>query len=91
MTFDIDLVKNSFKKCHENELNIPAYLTGYSELYNFFNVLGSVFGFVASDVKEKIDILVRECFCSSLYFQFFLSNHAMVHFFVLTKLVKLTV
>lgn len=58
MTFDIDLVKNSFQECHEGELDIPAYLKGYSELYNFFNILGSVFGFIASDVKEKIDILV---------------------------------
>ena len=74
MTFDIDLVKSSFKKCHENELDIPAYLTGYSELYNFFNVLGSVFGFIASDVKEKIDILVREIF-APLIFPVLLSNH----------------
>ena len=58
MTFDIDLVKNSFQECNEGELDIPSYLKGYSELYNFFNVLGSVFGFIASDVKEKIDILV---------------------------------
>ena len=59
MTFDIDLVTNSFEECHENKLNLVAYVTGYSEIYNFFNVLGTVFGFIASDVKEKIDILVR--------------------------------
>jgi len=59
MTFDIDLVINSFKECHEGNLDLQSYLTGYTELYNFFNVLGSVFGFVGSDVKEKIDILVN--------------------------------
>ncbi|XP_066936524.1 ceramide-1-phosphate transfer protein-like [Clytia hemisphaerica] len=57
MTFDIDLVTKSFEECHENQLNLVAYVTGYSEIYNFFNVLGTVFGFIASDVKEKLDIL----------------------------------
>ena len=58
MTFDIDLVTDSFKKCHEKNLDLSEYVVGYSEIYNFFNVLGTVFGFIASDVKEKLDILV---------------------------------
>ena len=85
MTFDIDLVKNSFQECHESELNIPAYLKGYSELYNFFNVLGSVFGFIASDVKEKIDILVS---LLSLLYQVYSNKYCQFHIFLFIFKIK---
>ena len=67
MTFDVDLVTSSFEKCHEENLDLQQYLTGYTELYNFFNVLGSVFGFIASDVKDKIDILVNSALIIVFY------------------------
>jgi len=59
MVFDVDLITDSFKKCIENGLDLEQYNQGYNELYNFFNILGTVFGFIASDVREKIDILEK--------------------------------
>ncbi|XP_054722670.1 ceramide-1-phosphate transfer protein-like [Uloborus diversus] len=57
--FDIQLVYDSFAKCCENidALNMDHYLTGFKELYRFFSLLGSVFGFVASDIISKVNIL----------------------------------
>ncbi|XP_002160351.1 ceramide-1-phosphate transfer protein [Hydra vulgaris] len=57
MSFDIDIVISSFKKSVEDKLNLEQYNRGYNELYSFFLVLGTVFKFIASDVREKIDIL----------------------------------
>lgn len=33
------------------------YLEGFKELFKFFQMMGSVFGFVSSDVYSKVDIL----------------------------------
>ena len=56
--FDIEVVTTSFQKCMESNLSLDDYNNGYDELYKFFLMLGTVFGFIASDVREKIDILV---------------------------------
>lgn len=57
MPFDLDTVNTSFIKCFEESLDLEAYNKGYNELYNFFSMLGTVFNFIAADVREKIDIL----------------------------------
>ncbi|KAJ9591157.1 hypothetical protein L9F63_002312 [Diploptera punctata] len=41
----------------DNDVGMDDYILGYKELYNFFMLMGKVFGFVASDVKSKIEIL----------------------------------
>lgn len=69
--FDIQLLHDSFEKCceHDNVLDMSQYLIGFKELYRFFLLLGSVFGFVASDVISKVNILedYRESQNSSQY------------------------
>lgn len=58
-SFNVKLVYESFQKCAEdaNALKMENYLIAYRELYRFFIALGSVFGFVASDIINKITIL----------------------------------
>lgn len=41
----------------EDDLDMDSYLAAYKELCKFFQGLGSVFGFINSDVKSKIEIL----------------------------------
>ena len=60
MEFDIDIATVSFMECYEDNLNLGAYNRGYEHLHKFFMLLGRVFGFIASDVRSKIDIL-NEC------------------------------
>ena len=55
--FRIHIVADSLAKCSEGDLLIDDYIIAYEELCIFFNLLGSVFGFITSDVKEKIEIL----------------------------------
>ncbi|XP_063220407.1 ceramide-1-phosphate transfer protein [Bacillus rossius redtenbacheri] len=40
-----------------DDVAMDSYLIAYKELFKFFQLMGSVFSFVASDVKEKIGIL----------------------------------
>lgn len=69
MQFDLDLLQESFEKCYIGEMDLEQYNRGYEELYKFFGIIGSVFNFVASDVREKIDILV------SIYSLSFISTY----------------
>ena len=55
--FRIHIVADSLAKCSEEDLLIDEYITAYEELCIFFGLLGSVFGFITSDIKEKIEIL----------------------------------
>ncbi|GLV38257.1 uncharacterized protein CBL_12905 [Carabus blaptoides fortunei] len=57
--FDIKIVHDNFLQCmHESDdVRLQCYLESYKELYKFFNLMGTVFGFVSSDLKSKIDIL----------------------------------
>ncbi|PSN32459.1 Ceramide-1-phosphate transfer protein [Blattella germanica] len=59
-------VKFNFRVMHDafaaslledDDVEMDNYLLAYKELYNFFMSMGKVFGFVASDVKSKIEIL----------------------------------
>lgn len=49
----ISLFKNSFIF----QIQMDDYLEGFKELFKFFQMMGSVFGFVSSDVYSKVDIL----------------------------------
>ncbi|RWS29701.1 ceramide-1-phosphate transfer protein-like protein [Leptotrombidium deliense] len=57
--FDIELVCNALQTYNENvnALSLDHYLIAYEELRRFFELLGAVFGFVAKDVDNKIEIL----------------------------------
>ncbi len=43
--------------CDDGSLWLDAYIAGYDELYKFLNLLGTVFGWVASDVHAKLEVL----------------------------------
>ncbi|XP_065088155.1 ceramide-1-phosphate transfer protein [Ochlerotatus camptorhynchus] len=59
--FDLQKVHGSFERClvGEEDVFIDAYLEAFKELYKFFSLMGTVFGFVSSDVKEKVEILEK--------------------------------
>ena len=40
----------------EGHLSVDKYILGYEELYKFLNLLGTVFGWVASDVHAKLEV-----------------------------------
>ncbi|XP_055859199.1 ceramide-1-phosphate transfer protein [Episyrphus balteatus] len=41
----------------EDDVLLDEYLQGFEEINSFFHLMGTVFGFVSSDVRAKIDIL----------------------------------
>jgi hypothetical protein len=57
--FRLDVVVDAFKKAKQEDGGIwlDEYVRGYDELCVFFDSLGSVFGFITSDVRDKIGIL----------------------------------
>ncbi|KAJ8686621.1 hypothetical protein QAD02_022415 [Eretmocerus hayati] len=57
--FDLHTVHDNFDRAllQEDDVDIRAYLEAYNELYKFFQLMGSVFGFVSSDLKQKIEVL----------------------------------
>lgn len=57
--FCIQKVAEHFEKClsAEDDISMDDYLAAYIELSKFFSLMGKVFGFVSSDVNEKIKIL----------------------------------
>jgi len=56
--FDIDAVIDAFQRClKEEELVLDDYVRGYTEMTKFFDVLGTVFAFVSSDVSSKLQTL----------------------------------
>ncbi|XP_055608878.1 ceramide-1-phosphate transfer protein [Uranotaenia lowii] len=59
--FDLSKVHQCFEKCltGEDDVFIDGYLEAFKELYKFFSLMGTVFGFVSSDVKEKVEILEK--------------------------------
>ncbi|XP_012218280.1 ceramide-1-phosphate transfer protein [Linepithema humile] len=58
--FDLRTVHDSFDRAlvENDDIDLKAYLEAYNELYKFFQLMGSVFSFVSSDLKQKIDILI---------------------------------
>ncbi|XP_003702820.2 ceramide-1-phosphate transfer protein [Megachile rotundata] len=59
--FDLRLVHDHFDRAllQDDDVDLKAYLDAYNELYKFFQLMGSVFGFVSSDLKQKIEILIE--------------------------------
>ncbi|XP_043279569.1 ceramide-1-phosphate transfer protein [Venturia canescens] len=59
MFFDLRTVHDHFDRAliQDDDVNIKAYLEAYNELYKFFQLMGSIFSFVSSDLKQKIDVL----------------------------------
>ncbi|XP_008550781.1 ceramide-1-phosphate transfer protein [Microplitis demolitor] len=57
--FDLRIVHDNFDRAliNEDDVDIKLYLEAYNELYKFFQLMGSVFSFVSSDLKQKIDAL----------------------------------
>ncbi|XP_017040889.1 ceramide-1-phosphate transfer protein [Drosophila ficusphila] len=57
--FDILKVSMLFETSllDEDDVQLDAYLAAYEEIMKFFQLMGSVFSFVSSDVRSKIDIL----------------------------------
>ncbi|XP_065282095.2 ceramide-1-phosphate transfer protein isoform X1 [Dermacentor albipictus] len=57
--FSLKVVIQNLQSCLEDEddLDMDSYILAYRELSKFFQDLGSLFGFINSDVKSKLDIL----------------------------------
>merc|ERR1711970_810590 len=58
--FSLVVLADRFNKCLKNpELSVVEYIAGYKEVYKFLALLGSVFGWVGSDVYAKIATLEK--------------------------------
>ena len=57
--FNVDIVINGFSSCKKGDLLIDDYIKAYDEICAFFNMLGTVFGFINSDILEKLGILLK--------------------------------
>lgn len=59
--FDLRTVHDHFDQAllENDDIDLKEYLEAYNELYKFFQLMGSVFSFVSSDLKQKIDILIN--------------------------------
>nr|ACO15163.1 Glycolipid transfer protein domain-containing protein 1 [Caligus clemensi] len=61
--FSINKLKIDFGEClitsesGQKDVSPGPYLSGYQELYKFLVALGTIFSWVASDVKAKMDVL----------------------------------
>ncbi|CAL8126914.1 unnamed protein product [Orchesella dallaii] len=58
--FNIKLLNEHLKRCireGDGEVDMDEYIKIFQQLYKFFCMLGTVFGFIGSDVKSKIEIL----------------------------------
>ena len=71
--FGIQVAIDNFQTSFEKDLAIDEYIKAYNELCRFFKLLGTVFGFIADDVRDKLDIMMifrdkktknRECYLS---------------------------
>ncbi|KYN14809.1 PREDICTED: ceramide-1-phosphate transfer protein [Trachymyrmex cornetzi] len=59
--FDLRTVHDHFDQAlvENDDIDLKAYLEAYNELYKFFQLMGSVFSFVSSDLKQKIEVLIE--------------------------------
>merc|ERR1719219_2642148 len=58
--FDMENLFKYFSECYGEDgsaLRMDSYIKGYEEIVKFLNLLGTVFGWVASDVVAKISTL----------------------------------
>ncbi|XP_066983394.1 ceramide-1-phosphate transfer protein-like isoform X3 [Macrobrachium rosenbergii] len=80
LIFDLQLVVDSFMECKKDDgqLHMDGYLRAYSEINKFFQILGSVFNFVAHDVQKKITIL--QCYRKGGAGDFYYSIQSMIEY-----------
>ena len=58
--FSLVLLAEKFKKYQiSDEVKLEEYLAGYKELYKFLCLMGTVFGWVGSDVYNKVVLLEK--------------------------------
>jgi len=58
--FSLDKLTQHFIKCSSTPgLSLSSYIAGYREVYKFLQLLGTVFGWVGSDVWAKIVVLQK--------------------------------
>lgn len=57
--FDLERLLKSFEDCvdADGKIILAHYIVGYEELYKFLNLLGTVFGWVSTDVDAKLDVI----------------------------------
>ena len=55
--FSLDNLKSHFETClaEDGSISIDKYLLGYDELYTFLNLLGTIFGWVATELYNKME------------------------------------
>ena len=54
--FSLKVLKSSFEGCiaADGSLLLLNYINGFEELYKFLNLLGTVFGWVSTDIDNKL-------------------------------------
>ena len=54
--FSLERLRSSFEGCiaDDGKILLNNYIVGFEELYKFLNLLGTVFGWVSTDVDNKI-------------------------------------
>ena len=58
--FSLVLLADQFKKSQDTEeVSLAEYIVGYKEVYKFLCLMGTVFGWVGSDVYNKIVLLEK--------------------------------
>ncbi|XP_054269791.1 ceramide-1-phosphate transfer protein-like [Macrosteles quadrilineatus] len=57
--FDLKYVHDNFVACliNDGDISLDMYLNAYRELQKFCNLMGTVFGFVGSEIGSKMDAL----------------------------------
>ncbi len=59
--FSLDTMQRCFRDAVKDadNINVDLYLEGYEEIYKFLCLLGTVFGWVAEDVHEKVNAIKK--------------------------------
>lgn len=59
--FNLELLHRHFADClkPDGTVDIDLYALGFEEIYKFLNLLGTVFGWVASDVHHKLATIAQ--------------------------------
>ncbi|XP_022094312.1 ceramide-1-phosphate transfer protein-like [Acanthaster planci] len=57
--FDFQRLRDEFRaaKTPDSEILLEEYATAFMDIAGFFDLLGTVFGFVATEIREKVKIL----------------------------------
>ena len=65
--FSLERLRTSFEGCiaADGKILLKNYITGFEELYKFLNLLGTVFGWVSTDVDNKMGRLTKYLPCKA--------------------------